>query len=152
MPKDIRTLHGAMVDLFVLMNRPGNDEGMLREAGVSLDRALFPPLIGIGHLGPVSIGDLAERVGRDYTTVSRQVGKLESLGLVERTPCPTDRRVTQSVLTPAGCRVIAAIDAARERIAAPILERWSDEDFDQLTRLMRRFVDDLMGAPPERAR
>jgi predicted transcriptional regulator len=27
---------------------------------------------------------LADRVGRDYTTVSRQVAKLESFGLVKR--------------------------------------------------------------------
>jgi DNA-binding MarR family transcriptional regulator len=154
MPKDIQLLHSAMIDLVALMNRPQNDEGLLREAGVSLDRALFPLLVGIEHLGPVSVGDLAERAGRDHTTVSRQIGKLESLGLIERMPGPTDRRVTQSVLTPSGRTVIAAIDTARERIAAPILERWSDADFEQLTRLMRRFVDDLMdtrpGNPPER--
>lgn len=150
MPKTIQTLHGAMVDLFALMNRPQNDESLMREAGVSLDRALFPLLVGISHLGPIRVGDLAERVGRDHTTVSRQIGKLEALGLIARMQSPTDRRVTQSVLTPAGRTVIAAIDTGRERIVAPILEQWSDEDFERLTRLMRRFVDDLMRKVPER--
>ncbi|XYH93314.1 hypothetical protein ACMHYB_36390 [Sorangium sp. So ce1128] len=37
-----------------------------------------------------------------------------------------------------------ALDAARQRLAAPILAKWSEEDFSDLVRLMRRFVDDLM--------
>ena len=45
--KDVKTLHGAMVDLFTLMNEPQRDDTLLKEAGVSLDRALFPLLVGI---------------------------------------------------------------------------------------------------------
>jgi DNA-binding MarR family transcriptional regulator len=145
--QEVRKLHGAMIDLFTLMNRPQRDDTLIREAGITLDRALFPLLVGIERYGPIGVVDLAERVGRDHTTVSRQVTKLESLGLVERKPSPADRRINQAVITPEGRTLTAALDAARLRIVAPILEKWTDEDFSDLVQLMRRFVDDLMGLP-----
>lgn len=148
--KDVRKLHGAMVDLFALMNRPQRDDTLIREAGISLDRALFPLLVGIERRGPVGVVDLADGVGRDHTTVSRQVAKLEELGLIERKPSPSDRRVNQAVVTSKGRTLTDALDGARVRMMGPILETWTDEEFADLVRLMRRFVDDLM-ALPERA-
>jgi DNA-binding MarR family transcriptional regulator len=143
--KDVRKLHGAMVDLFTLMSQPQRDDTLLKEAGVSLDRALFPLLVGIERYGPIGVVDLADRAGRDHTTVSRQVTKLESLGLIARQPGRTDRRVNEAVITPSGRTLTDALDAARLRMAAPILAKWTDEDFSDLVRLLRRFVDDLMG-------
>jgi predicted transcriptional regulator len=65
---------------------------LLREAGVSLDRALFSLLVLIQRRGPLGVGELADRVGRDYTTVSRQVAKLEHLSLVTRRASGSQRR------------------------------------------------------------
>jgi len=143
MRKDAKTLHGAMVDLFTLMSQPQRDDTLLREAGVALDRALFPLLVGIERYGPIGVVDLADRAGRDHTTVSRQVTKLESLGLIERQPSEADRRINEAVITSKGRTVTDALDAARWRLAAPILAAWSEEEFADLVRLLRRFVDDL---------
>ncbi|WP_437730119.1 MarR family winged helix-turn-helix transcriptional regulator [Sorangium sp. So ce1335] len=144
--KKLRELHGAMVDLVALMNQPQRDQALLAEAGISLDQALFRLLVGIERFGPIGVVDLADRAGRDYTTVSRQVAKLESLGLIERRPSPADRRVHEAVITDTGRQMTDALDAARQRLAAPILATWSEEDFSDLVRLMRRFVDDLMAS------
>jgi DNA-binding MarR family transcriptional regulator len=145
--RKVRQLHGAMVDLIALMNQPQRDDALLAEAGISLDRALFPLLVGIERFGPIGVGELSDRAGRDYTTVSRQVAKLASLDLIERRPSPADRRIHEAVITDKGRLMTDALDAARQRIAAPILARWSEEDFSDLVRLMRRFVDDLMALP-----
>ena len=142
--KEAKVLHGAMVDLYALMSQPQRDDTLLQEAGVALDRALFPLLVGIERYGPIGVVDLADRAGRDHTTVSRQVSKLESLGLVERQPSAADRRINEAVITPKGRTVTDALDAARWRLAAPILAKWSEEDFGDLVRLFRRFVDDLL--------
>ena len=142
--KQIRKLHGAMADLFALMNRPQRDDTLIREAGISLDRALFPLLVGIERYGPIGVVDLADRVGRDHTTVSRQVKKLARLRLVERKSSPADHRINQAIITSEGRILTDALDAARVRLAAPILASWKAEDFSDLVRLMRRFVDDLM--------
>ena len=74
----------------------------MAEAGIRLDRALFPLLIAIGRFGPIGVVDLAERVGRDYTTVSRQVAKLEELSLVKRRASSADRRIREAIIAPAG--------------------------------------------------
>src|ERR1700741_3019225 len=92
--EQVRAMHEALVDILGVLNRPQGDEMMVREAGLSLDRALFPPLVIIERRGPIGVVDLADRVGRDYTTVSRQVAKLESLGLVERKAAVADRRIS----------------------------------------------------------
>jgi DNA-binding MarR family transcriptional regulator len=141
----IRALHGALIDIVGVMNRPQRDEMMVREAGISLDRALFPLLVGIERRGPIGVVDLAERVGRDYTTVSRQVAKLERLGLVERHAGAADRRVRQTIVTPKGKAMTDAVDTARERIGRTIFATWDERDVEELVRLMRKFADAVNG-------
>jgi DNA-binding MarR family transcriptional regulator len=130
-----------------LMNRPQRDSALLQEAGVSLDRALFPLLIVIERKGPIGVVELADLVGRDYTTVSRQITKLDSMGLIRRRLSKTDNRVREAVITAQGKEMTRAIDAARERIAAVLFAKWSRRDLQHLGRLMRRFADDLQSVP-----
>jgi DNA-binding MarR family transcriptional regulator len=115
----------------------------LQEAGITLDRALFPLLVMVERLGPIGVVDLADRVGRDYTTVSRQVAKLEALGLVERRGGSGDRRVREAIITPKGKAMTESVDEARERIARRIFADWPQRDVEDLVRLMRRFADDI---------
>jgi DNA-binding MarR family transcriptional regulator len=139
----IRALHGALVTLVSAFNRPDRDEAMIQAAGISLDRALFSPLILIQRLGPIGVVDLAGRVGRDYSTVSKQVAKLDTLGLVSRQAGAHDRRVTEAVVTPKGKSVTDAIDAARERFARALFADWNPHDVDELVRLLQKFAHDI---------
>ena len=152
MNDEIRLLHHTLVDLMGLMNRPQRDSALLQEAGVSLDRALFPLLVAIERKGPVGVVELAGLVGRDYTTVSRQIAKLDSLGLIARRPSKTDSRVREAVIAAKGKEMTSAIDAARERMATMLFAKWSKRDLQDLARLMRRFADDLQSLPtPEQS-
>jgi DNA-binding MarR family transcriptional regulator len=136
-------LVSALIDLMGFLNRPGPDIALLKEAAVTLDRALFPLLVIVGRRGPIGVVELAGHVGRDYTTVSRQVAKLESLGLISRLPRGADRRVHEARVTSQGQQVTAAIDAARERMILRLFANWDEQDIFDLVRLMRRFADDL---------
>jgi DNA-binding MarR family transcriptional regulator len=144
MSKEIRQLHHALIDLVGMMNRPQRDTALIQEAGISLDRALFPLLVGIERKGPIGVGELADLVGRDYTTVSRQVSKLASLGLVKRRAGKADQRVREAAITAKGRVMTDALDAARERLASILLANWRKRDLRELARLMRRFADDLL--------
>ena len=144
MSKEIVQLHNTLIDLVGFMNRPQRDTALIQEAGISLDRALFPLLIGIQRHGPIGVVELAELAGRDYTTVSRQVTKLESLGLIVRQTSKADKRVRASVITAKGSTMAAALDKARGRLAAEVLVNWNKKDLQDLVRLMRRFADDLL--------
>jgi DNA-binding MarR family transcriptional regulator len=129
------------------MNRPQRDELLIREAGIALDRALFPLLIGIQRFGPIGIVELADRVGRDYTTVSRQVSKLEKLGLTKRQDNVLDRRVRQAVITQKGKRMTEMVDAARDRIGRTIFTSWEPADIRELVRLMQKFANAMRQIP-----
>jgi DNA-binding MarR family transcriptional regulator len=138
--EQVRALHEALIDIISVLDRPQRDETMVREVGISLDRALFPLLVVIERRGPIGVVDLAERVGRDYTTVSRQVAKLEGLGLVKRQAAAADRRVSQATVTAKGKAMTDAVDKARERIVGAMFATWDDRDVKELVRLMRMFA------------
>jgi len=145
--RQVRELHAAVLDIVSLMNQPQRDETLIKAAGIPLDRALFPLLVGIERFGPIGVVDMADRVGRDYTTVSRQVAKLESLGLVERRGNAADRRVREAVITPKGKTMTDRVDAARERIGRTVFETWDPQEIDELVRLMRKFADAMRDEP-----
>jgi DNA-binding MarR family transcriptional regulator len=147
----LRDLHGSLIDIVSVMNRPQRDAVMVREAGIALDRALFPLLVMVERLGPIGIVDLADRVGRDYTTVSRQVTKLEGLGFVERRSTATDGRVREAVITAGGKALTDKIDVTREAMARTIFADWADQDVTDLVRLMRRFADAVQKDPAEQS-
>ena len=144
----MRELHEALIDIVRVMNHPQRDEMMVREAGISLHRALFPLLVGIERRGPIGIVDLADGVGRDYTTVSRQVAKLESLGLVKRRAGAADHRVRLASVTRKGKAMTDAVDLARERIGRTIFSAWNKREVDELARLMRKLADAMKGYSP----
>jgi DNA-binding MarR family transcriptional regulator len=143
MSSRIRKLHMALLGVVSVMNRPELDERMVRKAGIALDRALFPLLVTIERLGPIGIVDLAGRTGRDYTTVSRQVAKLEAQGLVERRAGESDARVRAAAVTPKGKAMTDAVDAARERMGRALFASWDPADVDALVNLLQRFADDV---------
>ena len=139
----LREIHGAMLDIASAMNRAQRDEALIEAAGIPLDRALFPLLVGIGRFGPIGVVEAADRAGRDYTTVSRQVAKLEELGLIKRQPSPTDGRVREAVITARGKAMTNLVDAARKKMGRTIFQTWPSSEVETLARLMRKFADAL---------
>jgi len=144
----LRQLHGAVLDIVSAMNRPQRDDVLIKAAGIPLDRALFPLLVSVERFGPIGVVELADRVGRDYTTVSRQVAKLERLGLVARQGNPADRRVREAVVSRKGKAMTGRVDAARDRIYRTVFTTWDARDIDELTRLMRKFADVMKDGRP----
>jgi DNA-binding MarR family transcriptional regulator len=123
---------------------PQRDEALLREAGVELDRALFPLLVRLGMQGPLGVAELAGQVGRDHTTVSRQLAKLESLELIARSEENADRRRRAAQLTAGGRKIVHAIVSARRRLLTQALADWRDTDCAALAELNRRLADTLV--------
>lgn len=139
--EQMKTLHGALIRIVSALNRPRNDEKLIADAGIQLDRALFSILISIKRLGPIGVVELAECAGRDYTTVSRQVAKLEKLGLVIRQHNVIDRRIREAVISPTGKAMTERIDAAREQMGNAVFKDWSQDELDIFVRLMQKFAN-----------
>lgn len=136
-------LHRALLEIVGEFNRPERDEKMLAASGLSLERALFPLLVLVERFGPIGVVELAGRVGRDHTTVSRQVARLEELRLVTRHPSANDKRVREASIAADGKAAVKKVDRARERMALEIFAGWKKQDFDELCRLLRLLADGM---------
>ncbi len=69
----------------------------------------FGVLEALYHLGPLSLGDLAEKLLVTGGNVTYVMDRLEAQGLVYRQRSEHDRRVVQARLTQEGRRAIAAV-------------------------------------------
>ncbi|HYG07683.1 MAG TPA: MarR family transcriptional regulator [Stenotrophomonas sp.] len=140
---ELKSLHASLLSIVSVMNRPRNDVRLIEAAGIKLDQALFRLLVVIERLGPIGVVELADRLGRDYTTISRQVAKLASMELITRTGNAQDRRIREATIAPKGKEMTDRLDAAREEMGRSIFASWSAQDVSDLVRLMKRFADAL---------
>ncbi|MFU0886654.1 MarR family winged helix-turn-helix transcriptional regulator [Kluyvera sichuanensis] len=140
---DITEFHGALLDIISVMNQPARDEQLLQAAGVQLEQLLFPLLVAIGRRGPIGVVELADNLGRDYTTVSRQVKKLEAQGLAHKQPNAHDRRISEVTLSEQGQAIFAQIARARQKLMNRVLANWSPEEVQALFTLTRKYADSL---------
>lgn len=145
-------LHAAFIDMIGLFNRPEPDAAMLAAAGVDLDRALFPLLSRIGLKAPISVVELGKLVGKDHSTVSRQVAKLETLGLIERSFSEADQRVRLVVPSAKGEAVLEKLRIARRRAITHWVKDWDHaerEKFLETLEMMARAGSEVAGKPHE---
>ncbi len=71
-------------------------------------------LFEVRHMGAPSMQRVAEELGIDVTTFSRQIKAMEAKGFVARRPAEKDRRVSLLGLTGEGERVMGRIDRYME--------------------------------------
>jgi DNA-binding MarR family transcriptional regulator len=103
-----------------------------------LDGAAYGLLALLEDAGPLRASDLVVRLGLDKSTVSRQVGTLVDLGLVDRAADPADGRA--QVLTPSaeGSARLAEIRDVRRARWEDDLSGWPAEDVATLAELLSR--------------
>lgn len=77
---------------------------------LGLTYAQYVAMLVIWEHAPLTVGELGERLGLDYGTVTPVVKRLEAAGLVGRRRRPEDERIVEITLTDQG-------EAMRERAA-----------------------------------
>ncbi|MDI5966882.1 MarR family transcriptional regulator [Streptomyces sp. SL13] len=105
----------------------------------SLDRAAYLLLNRLHQEGPMGVKALAEGMGIDSSTVTRQVAPLVESGLVKRTSHPEDGRAVVLALSPRGQSRLAEVRAARRALMAEITEEWTPAERASFTGLLARF-------------
>jgi DNA-binding MarR family transcriptional regulator len=115
-----------------------------RRSGLhDLDRSGYLLLHALHDGGPQHVRALADRMGLDASTVTRQVAALESAGHVERSRDPHDGRAVVVTATPSGREALAARRADRHDLYARVLGSWTPRDRERLAVLLARLNDDL---------
>jgi MarR family transcriptional regulator, organic hydroperoxide resistance regulator len=93
---------------------------------------------------PISMRELANRLGADPSNVTGLIDRLEARGLVERRPDPNDRRIRGLALTSAGARLRQRLFArlySAPRSVAELPQR------DQ--RCLRDVLERILSATPD---
>lgn len=85
------------------------------------------------------VADLAAHFLLDKSTVSRQVGDLERLGLLERQPDPGDRRGQLLRPTENGLQVLREAEESRRRAFTERFTDWPDEDVARFADYLARY-------------
>ncbi len=90
--------------------------------------------------GESTAGGIVERLRTDKSAVSRQVGQLTEMGLVESIRDPEDRRSRRLVATELASERVGIARAAYEGRIAERLRSWTPEDLDHFADLLDAFA------------
>lgn len=107
------------------------------------DVAVAHVLMELLDRGPQRVGEIAQSLGTDPSTVSRQVTALVEAGLVERRAHPGDGRAHLLAATESGEHRCVAGRRRRVDVVAAVLADWPAEDRLRLADLLGRFADDM---------
>ena len=108
-----------------------------------LSPVAYSMLMALNDSGPRRASDLVDIFSIDKGAVSRQVGALLELGLIERSPDPEDRRAAILAITEEGSRRLIAVADMRRREVLERLSGWSDEDLRGFVEAMARYNNAL---------
>jgi DNA-binding MarR family transcriptional regulator len=125
-------------------NLPRVRERFTAVAGMDLERASYAVLFRLEVEGPARLSDLAQRVGVDISTLSRQVHHLEAAGLVGRSVMEEDRRAALLSVTDEGRDFVHRIRAAKRAAITEMLEHWTPEERAELGRVLGRLANEMV--------
>jgi DNA-binding MarR family transcriptional regulator len=104
--------------------------------GNRIDRMALMVLGTLAHCGPSRLTTVAERIGQDPSTVSRQVADLEKAGLLVRETDPEDRRAMRLKATTDGQQLLDRLSRGRRKRVERLLSDWHPDDIVTLGRLL----------------
>lgn len=95
-------------------------------------------LIILSENGSITQRELTKRLGIQPGSASEVIGKLETAGMIMRTPSETDRRTTDIILTDDGKAVAEEAHARRMERHNQMFACLSDEEKDTLLTLLEK--------------
>ena len=134
-------LHRSLISIADLVNRLDVDTHLLDASNIKLDRALFPLLTRIQMSSGINVAELANIIGRDHSTVSRQVVKLEQIGLIIRMNNPRDQRSLCLYLSDSGIEMLEKVNNVRRTLMEDHFSDWNAAERDYLIALLERMLN-----------
>lgn len=144
-PKDrlfdlVRSSH-----IFASLVREILEVQLLREASpLPLTVSQFHLLKLMSVDGQHQLGQVADFLGVSPPAATKNIDKLERLGLVVRTPSKGDRRATLLSVSPKGRRLVRKYEGLKVTRLAPLLDRYRAAELTQLSELLQRFSISLL--------
>lgn len=101
----------------------------------------FRLLATLDESGPTSQAALGRHSGIHLSDIVATLNELAEQDLVERSPDPVDRRRNVITITPAGKRKLRHLEKVIVQVQDELLEPLSNEEREQLVRLLTRLLD-----------
>jgi DNA-binding MarR family transcriptional regulator len=133
--------------IFASLVREILEEKILAEvspAPLSLSQFHLLKLIAVN--GEHQVGEAADFLGVSPPACTKNIDKLEGLGLVSRSPSPGDRRATLLTSSSKGRKLVEEYEALKEERLAPVLAGFRAGELGQLAGLLERFSLRLLKA------
>jgi DNA-binding MarR family transcriptional regulator len=140
---EVHQIEGLLSRMADMRSSPRYLVRLLTLAGSPVQPSGWTILTMLHRHGELRVSELAERLGLDQSTVSRQLKPLDTAGLIARATDDTDRRVAIVKLSTKGR---TAYDAVRQRWLddlAWFMRGWSDTDRAHFGELAARFSDEV---------
>ncbi len=99
--------------------------------------------------GTLKMSQMAKIIGKDKSTVTSLINKLESLGYIEKTSDSSDKRVTMVVLTNKGRDVENTFNNISKMVRETAYNGFSDEEKEQLLTLLKKLNMNFSNALPK---
>lgn len=136
-------LERSLTTLIRLLTLPRLHDRLARRAGQPIERSAYVVLARLERLGSSRVSNLADALGVDASTASRQLGALERSGYVRRGSERGDARAASLSLTPSGKRTLAAVRRVRREFLEELVGEWPESDVCECARQIGRLVDEL---------
>lgn len=131
---------------FALLNSSCCDECCGEQVSMAQSHILFE----VRRLGSPSMLQVAQELGVDVTTFSRQIKALETKALISREVSSDDRRVMLLGLTAEGARVLERIDGYMAARLGKVFDGMSPFERETVVRSLGLLNEALMQAAQER--
>ena len=143
-----RSLTATTIGLVSWVGQSGGFNDLLEAHDVPLRQHAFFTLRVVSHQGPLSVADVAERMGTDHSQASKRLTQLVDLGLVERAVDSFDRRSSLVRVSRRGAALESRILEAQLEDTIGILGDIVADDRARWTGLTHRYLDELFGSAP----
>jgi DNA-binding MarR family transcriptional regulator len=94
--------------------------------------------------GAHQVGEVADFLGVSPPAATKNIDKLEALGLLSRIPSKGDRRATLLAVSPKGRGLVRRYERRKAARLAPVFEKFRPDEVDLLSRLLERFSLSLL--------
>jgi MarR family transcriptional regulator for hemolysin len=116
----------------------------IAEAGIQISAEELAVLTALAQVDSnKSMGELADRLGRDPTTLKRLLNGLVKTGLVNRSNSPEDGRVILIAITEAGRTLVESTMPMTIALRERALEGISESDREYLGRILSQMSQNL---------
>jgi MarR family transcriptional regulator, 2-MHQ and catechol-resistance regulon repressor len=131
------TTFGRLVEAHSSLGRQLGRE-LEQQCGIS--HTTFEVLLRISRAdgGQLSMSSLAQQVALTTGGITRLLDRMIEAGLVQRVPCPTDRRVAFAALTASGQKVLNDALQVHAANLRRVFDAFSSDDLSKLDELLDR--------------